>query len=128
MPSKPVPKAEIENINKIEKKSHRIKKMASYPQAMPIKNKDGRNIKQHFGTWKYFLKGKLKKEEESQKQKFYITLDCHKMPEMQAFKIATEEAKKDRHLAALRGIKEVGLKCNDPHRLEYWGLPEGICQ
>jgi len=82
IPPQLVPKVEIENINKIEKKSHRIKKMALYPQAMPTKNKDGRNIKQHFGTWKYFLKGKLKRDEEPQKQKFYITLDCRKMPEM----------------------------------------------
>jgi len=43
-----------------------------------VKDKYGRNIKQHFGIWKYFIIPNLKntKKEEEDRKKFYISLDC----------------------------------------------------
>ena len=45
-----------------------------------VKDKYGRNIKQHFGIWKYFIiptLNKLKsKNDEEDRKKCYISLDC----------------------------------------------------
>jgi hypothetical protein len=50
------------NINKVEKKSNRIKNAAHAQKAKPTKNKDGLNIKKHFGTWKYVLHGGIRQK------------------------------------------------------------------
>jgi hypothetical protein len=100
--------------------------MAGQMKAKPTKTKEGRNVKQHFGTWKNFVRATTKKGLEV-KQKFYITISCKKMPECNAMEVAKQETKEKYNLA-LKQIKGVGVLCADPTKLEYWGIPEGICE
>lgn len=64
--------ADITNHNIIEKKRKKINKVLRAMKSRPrTKDLQGNNVKQHFGLWKYFTN-----TETSEKQKFYISLDC----------------------------------------------------
>ena len=49
------------------------------------------------------------------------------MPECNAIALSKQETKYQ-HRLAIKQIKAVGILSNDPTRLEYWGIPEGICE
>ena len=48
--------------------------------AQTTKDSEGRNIKRHFVTWKYYVK-KVLAGQKPEKEKFYITADCEKILE-----------------------------------------------
>lgn len=108
------------NINKIEKKSTKVAKMSKV-QSKPTKNKHGDNIKQHFGTWKYFI-NKLTQE----KEKCYITLEGKRLGQTQGVVACEVEQRVDRRIVCDQ-IKQVGqVEGSNKQDLAYWGLPKGI--
>lgn len=55
----------------------------------PTKGKNGQNIKQHFGIWKYFVN--KQSGDADTKQKFYISNECRKIPEPLGYRVAKQE-------------------------------------
>ena len=113
------------NFNVIEKTRAKVNR-AAHASFKPTKGKDGENVKKHFGTWKYFVSKSGVGEE---KQKFYIGNDCRKVPEKLGYSIAKQEDQGWKaHCDVMRQIQAVGFRTKEPDRLEYWGLPDGICE
>ncbi len=95
----------LSNHNLIEKQRHKVNR-AAHNSFKPTKDSQGRNIKQHFGTWKYFVD----KQKGDEKVKFYISNDCIRLPYFEGVKVAKrEEATKDGRNRALNEIRQVGL-------------------
>ncbi len=67
---------DMSNHNLVEKARIKVNRIVRF-HARPTKDKNGRNIKKHFGVWKYFVN----KNDIQAKQKFYISLNCRKIPE-----------------------------------------------
>ncbi len=66
---------DLSNHNLIEKAKQKVNR-AARNTFKPTKDSKGRNIKQHFGTWKYFVN----KTQADEKEKYYITDDCFRVP------------------------------------------------
>lgn len=73
------------NYNVIEKAKNRINRAAKNT-FKPTKDKNGMNIKQHFGVWKYFIN--KQSDVADAKQKFYISNECRRIPVPLAFRVA----------------------------------------
>jgi len=86
----------------------------------PTKDNQGKNIKKHFGVWKWFLNRK-----ETDKEKFYISNTCHKVTGPQAKIAEKHDQTTGFDYNTIRGL---GTQCLDKSKLEYYGIPKGICQ
>lgn len=114
----------LSNHNLIEKAKHKVNR-AAHNSFKPTKDSQGRNIKQHFSTWKYYVD----KTQGEEKMKFYISSDCRRLPLHEGIKAAKKEnSTKEGRALTLLNIQRVGIQTKDPERLEYWGLPLGVCE
>lgn len=94
-------------------------RVANSGKARPVKDKEGRNVKRHLATFKYYVK-KLEVEGHilgnqpaDEKQKMYITADGHRIEGAEAFKAAKEEQKLP-YSQVMERIQRVGVKDKDP--------------
>ena len=68
-------RTDLPNYNIMEKAKSKIQKQVKINSNWKsTKDKNGNNIKNHFGVWKYFINRK-----ETDKEKFYISNTCHKV-------------------------------------------------
>lgn len=88
-----------------------------------VKDKQGNNIKQHFGIWKYFIDTKT-----MERQKFYISMKCQRFDGAQGVKVSNQE--QNNYISENTVRKEIQSinRKYESTQLEYWGLPEGICE
>lgn len=100
-----------------------LREMKSKPR---FKDKMGNNVKQHFGIYKYFIN-----TTNQDKEKFYISYTCRKISMRDAIKLNKEEQDNiDRYgkYYYYEWIQKVGVITKDKSRLEFYGLPEGLCE
>eukprot|EP00347_Sterkiella_histriomuscorum_P009329 403341625 len=120
--------SDLSNHNLIDNKKSRVNKALKLLREMKTKprykDKYGNNVKQHFGIYKYFINTQTQ-----EKEKFYISHECQKIPASQAMKTQQKEmdilAQHKYHY--YESIQKTGRVVKDKNRLEYWGLPSGIC-
>jgi hypothetical protein len=73
----------LSNHNLIEKARHKVNR-AAHNSYKPTKDSQGRNIKEHFSTWKYYVD----KNKGDEKIKFYISSECRRLPLQEGIKAA----------------------------------------
>jgi hypothetical protein len=114
-------------VNKKTKVNRALQILKEFKSKPRYKDKYGNNVKQHFGIYKYFINTQTQA-----KEKFYISLQCFKLPAAKASKVIKSEqetlAKHGKHYY-LERIRTPGMcGVTDRTRLEYWGLPPGLCE
>jgi len=109
-------------IDAAQVKTRKVRVMEAFKNRgkMRLKDKNGNNIKQHFGIWKYFIGTKT-----ANKEKFYISWDCRKYLGPVAFEMAKKDKDRKRDYQAKLG--KIGLE-GMPNEIIYWSIPSGICE
>lgn len=104
---------------RIKTRKARVIEAFKHRGKLRLKDRLGHNLKQHFGTWKYFINPAT-----ADRQKFYISLDCRKFTGA----AATEAARRDRALKSgfMSRLGRIGLE-GVRTEIRYWGIPPGIC-
>ncbi|CDW81021.1 dna polymerase theta [Stylonychia lemnae] len=120
--------SDLSNHNLIQNKKSKVNKVLQLLREMKskprYKDKYGNNVKQHFGIYKYFINTQTQ-----EKEKFYISNECRKIPANIAMKVQQKEQENINYNRNhyYEKIQRIGKVVKDKVRLEYWGLPPGIC-
>lgn len=111
--------------NKRTKVNNTLKLLREFKSKPRYKDKYGNNVKQHFGIYKYFIN-----TQNQEKEKFYISREARKVKASEGKRVSMmEDQMIERHGKHYFHdiIRKTEIKTQDKARLEYWGLPAGIC-